>query len=70
MATDHWKNEFERVAAENRKLRRQLQAAEEAQVNLIAKWLWADVLCRQYKRDYLELRGKLGAATIIRESED
>ena len=63
MATDHWKNEAERLAAENRRLRQRIDLLHKA----------GDEALRQRNEAMGEvavLRGQLGAATIIRESED
>ena len=63
MATDHWKNEDERLAAENRRLRQRIDLLHKA----------GDEALKQ-RNEALEglavLRGKLAAATICKCAVD
>ena len=43
MATDHWKNEFERVAEEARHLRKVLDTVDKAHSGTICRWFKAEV---------------------------
>ncbi len=62
--TDHWKEEAERLAAANRKLRRELETQDKAHSNTAGRWLVAEARKEDLKQERKGLRQRVELLTI------